>query len=59
MIAEKLTNGGKRFQRVVFVGAQPSVKRKIKSALYGGTFSLNFIDDFEKAKQWLVKENYK
>lgn len=58
-IAEKLTNGTKRFTRVTFVGADKTVKRKLKKLLYGAGFALKFIDDFEKAKQWLVGESYK
>lgn len=58
-IAEKLLNGSKRFTRVVFVGVNKTVKRKIRDALLEGSFALSFIDDFEKAKEWLVGENYR
>ncbi|MGN0674665.1 MAG: hypothetical protein ACI4KG_02855 [Oscillospiraceae bacterium] len=57
-IAEKLMNGGKRFTRVVFVGTDRAAKRKIKSALAQAAFALDFINDFEKAKEWLASENF-
>lgn len=56
-VAEKLLNSDKQFMRVVFVGINISVKRKIKKALLETSFALNFINDFEKAKEWLVMEN--
>ena len=58
-IAEKLLRGEKRFTRVVFVGTNPFTKMKMKKALADRTFSLAFINDFEKAKEWLVTEEYK
>lgn len=57
-IAEKLMNGGKRFTRVVFVGTDSYSKRKIKKSLAGSGFALSFINDFEKAKEWLVSESF-
>lgn len=42
-----------------FVGVNKTVKRKIRDALLEGSFALSFIDDFEKAKEWLVGENYR
>lgn len=56
-IAEKLLNSDKRFTRVVFVGINRTIKRKIKKAFLEASFALNFINDFEKAKEWLVMEN--
>lgn len=53
-IAEKLLNSDKRFTRVVFVGVDKKVKRKIENVLEGASFALDFINDFEKAKEWLV-----
>ena len=53
-IAENLLHGAKRFTRVVFVGTDRSAKRKLSSALSGALFVLNFLRDFEKAKEWLV-----
>ncbi|MGN0578853.1 MAG: hypothetical protein ACI4J4_09555 [Ruminiclostridium sp.] len=58
-IAEKLLNSKKRFTRVVVVGTDLITRRKIKKALFGAAFALNFINDFEKAKEWLVSENFK
>lgn len=58
MIAKKLLNGSKRFTRVVFVGVDQSAKRKLKHALSNAQFALNFINDFEQAKQWLIGEKY-
>lgn len=57
-LAEKLLNGGKRFTRVVFVGTDKYTQRKIRKALSGAPFALSFINDFEKAKEWLVGESY-
>ncbi|NLL78719.1 MAG: hypothetical protein GX234_02725 [Clostridiales bacterium] len=53
-IAEKILNGNKQFTRVVFVGVNISAQKEIKKALKGAPFVLNFINDFEKAKEWLV-----
>lgn len=55
-IAEKLTGNEKQFTRVVIVGAGRADKHRLKKVLSGGGFALNFIDDFEKAKEWLVSE---
>lgn len=55
-VAEKLLNGEKRFTRVVFVGTDKASRRTIKNALSGAQFALEFINDFEKAKEWLVSE---
>lgn len=55
-VAEKLLNGGKRFTRVAFVGTDKASRRKIKNALGGAQFAIEFINDFEKAKEWLVSE---
>ena len=56
-ITEKLLRGEKRFTRVVFVGVNGVVKRNIKSLLGKAPFACNFINDFEKAKEWLIGEN--
>ena len=57
-ITQKLLNSDKRFTRVVFVGVNRAIKRKIKVAFSKKTFALNFINDFEKAKEWLVSEKF-
>ncbi len=56
-LADKLVHGGKRFTRVAVVGADAVSRRKLKKALCGGGFALKFINDFEKAKEWLVSED--
>ncbi|MBE5960376.1 MAG: hypothetical protein E7256_03155 [Lachnospiraceae bacterium] len=57
-IALELASRKKYFTRVVFVGLprkkQKTVQKKIDSM--GRTFALAFMDDFEKAKEWLVAE---
>lgn len=53
-VADKLLKGDKRFTRVVFVGVDKKIKRKIERELAGASFVLSFINDFEKAKEWLV-----
>ena len=56
-LADKLVYGGKLFTRVEIVGADKGAKRKLKKALCEGRFALKFINDFEKAKEWLVSES--
>jgi len=56
VITMKLLNGDKHFTRVVFVGVDKSVRRKLKYALKDAGFALNFINDFEKSKEWLISE---
>ena len=60
-IVEKILNllcdERKRFMRVCFIGTD----RKIQSMLCGAlnnksSFAFSFINDFEKAKEWLVSE---
>ena len=55
-LKETLMNGQKRFTRVVFVGADWQIKRRLQKSFAGAPFALNFINDFEKAKEWLVTE---
>lgn len=57
-ISDKLLNSGKRFTRVVFVGTNKAVQLELKKTLAGGGFALKFINDFEKAKEWLVSEEF-
>lgn len=56
-VVEKLLRGEKRFTRVVFVGVNRVVKRNIKHLLREASFAFHFINDFEKAKEWLICEN--
>jgi len=53
-IADKLLCEEKQFTRVVFVGVKKLNRSKFKKALVNAPFTYNFIDDFEKAKSWLV-----
>lgn len=53
-IAEKLLYGEKRFRRVVFVGVDRNDRKKIERVLREASFICNFINDFEKAKEWLI-----
>ena len=55
-LKETLLNGQKRFTRVVFVGANWQIKCKLRKSFAGAPFALNFLNDFEKAKEWLVTE---
>ncbi|MDD6039345.1 MAG: hypothetical protein PUD20_11215 [bacterium] len=55
-ITDKLLNGEKRLTRVVFVGLNLKNRYKIKRQLQSAPFAYTFINDFEKAKEWLVRE---
>lgn len=57
-LVEKLT-GAKMFTRVVFVGVNGSDKRKLKRKISATPhrFALDFNNDFQKAKEWLVSES--
>ena len=55
-ISEKLLNGSKYFTKVVFVGTDKQTKKKLIQELANREFALAFINDFEKAKEWLVSE---
>ncbi len=55
-IADKLMNTEKVFTRVCFVGTDRKSRKAINKILTGRKFALDFIDDFEKAKEWLVSE---
>lgn len=55
-IVNALTGGQKRFTRVAFVGADRKTKNQIKKSLKCREFALEFINDFEKAKEWLTSE---
>ena len=54
VLSERLLHGEKRFTKVVFVGANRSVKNKINHLFEEASFVYNFINDFEKAKEWLI-----
>lgn len=60
-IAEKivnlLCNERKRFTRVCFIGTDRKIQQMFRSALKDkSSFAFSFINDFEKAKEWLVSE---
>ena len=55
-ICDALLHHGKRFMRVGFIGTDRKTSHTLKNELYGHGFSLGFFSDFEKAKEWLVKE---
>lgn len=60
-IVEKTVNllcgGRKRFMRVCFIGTDRKIKKMFCNALKGkSNFAFSFINDFEKAKEWLVSE---
>ena len=55
-ISDALINTPKRFMKVCFVGTDKRTERALKVSLKERTFALAFIDDLEKAKEWLVKE---
>ena len=62
-LAELIVNGlwctGRRIIKVVFVGLDKKGKKLIRNQLYKKTedeFVYCFIDDYEKAKEWLVQE---
>lgn len=53
-ISDVLTNPKKQFRKVCFVGSNRTTKKLLKRALDRKDFMLEFINDFEKAKDWLI-----
>lgn len=53
-IVDALLRSGKYFLRVCFIGTDKRTERALQYALYGGSFAVTFINDFEKAKEWLI-----
>ena len=54
-LADLLCGGRKTFLRVCFIGADRKTARQLRSALRGRSrFGFAFIDDVEKAKDWLI-----
>lgn len=52
-----LRNSKKYFRRVCFLGADSYTKRMFMKRLEGRvSFGYSFINDFEKAKEWLIEE---
>ena len=54
LIVDLLTKPGKRFMRIAFVGADRSVRRKLKKRLSGNDFAIGFSDRIDPAKEWLT-----
>lgn len=52
-----LCEGQKRFMRVCFIGTDKKIQQMFRGALKGkSSFTISFINDFEKAKERLVNE---
>lgn len=57
VICDTLTNAGKRFTRIGFVGVDKPARKIFKKRLENKGFALAFTDDFEAAKEWMVRES--
>ena len=58
-IAGFLCGGRKKFTRVCFIGTDHKIERLLRAALSGRSdFAFAFINDFDRAKDWLVSENF-
>lgn len=57
IIVTELKKAENSIQKIVFVGLNTSSRKLMKASLetVGASFSYNFINDYEKAKEWLVK----
>lgn len=53
-ISDALVNSDKQFRKVCFVGSNRATMKLLKKALKGKGFMIEFINDFEKAKEWLI-----
>lgn len=53
-LCSTLLHVNKTFRRVCFVGVDKAHSRKIRKILDNNGFPIAFIDDFEKAKEWLI-----
>lgn len=59
-IAGLLCGGKKKFTRVCFIGTNRQIERLLRSALSGKSdFAFAFINDFDRAKDWLVSEDFR
>lgn len=55
--ADLLCDGRKVFLRVCFIGTDRKIRQMFRTALKDKSrFAFSFINDFEKAKEWLVSE---
>lgn len=55
-IVQLLTESGKRFMRVAFIGVGRREWRTLRRDLIGKGFAIEAFYDFEAAKEWLVAE---
>ena len=55
-IATALTDTSKVFRRVCFVGADKKSEHALRVELRRAAFAIAFMEDLEKAKEWLVRE---
>lgn len=56
-IAESLCETAKVFRRVYFIGTDRRTRAMLRKALAGrSSFAIAFINNFERAKEWLVSE---
>ncbi|MGN1127545.1 MAG: hypothetical protein ACI4T6_01165, partial [Candidatus Flemingiibacterium sp.] len=54
-----LCGGRKKFTRVCFIGTDRKIERLLRAALSERSdFAFAFINDFDRAKDWLVSENF-
>lgn len=53
-LIQKIIHGTKRFSKVVFVGVEKKLQKRMKKEFLGHGFAVAFINDFEKAKEWLI-----
>lgn len=58
-ICKVLISTRKQFRKICFVRTNRLIKKKLKKALGGKGFLVEFYNDFEMAKEWLVNNNYK
>ena len=57
-IVNALINTAKRFTRVCFIGSDKKTAKRLKKELFAHGFAVSFINDFEKAKEWLISETF-
>lgn len=53
-ITDFLSSVEKKFRKVAFIGASKKYKKEFSRKLDGCGFEFAFIDDFQKAKEWLL-----
>lgn len=56
-IVNLLCSEQKKYMRVCFIGTDRKIRKMFNNALYSkSNFTYAFINDFEKAKEWLILE---